>query len=150
MRTAPITAVLCLLAMPLAVPSTANAATPKLKAGLWETTATTTMVGTPFSPPPQTGKSCLTKKQIAHPWAQLQANKSQHCKFTHVAVHAHSASWRMECDGQGGHMTGRGTTKYPDAKHMQGMAHMVVNTGDGQMKIDVNTVGHWVSASCGK
>jgi hypothetical protein len=151
MRTVPmITAVLCLLVLPLAVPSAADAASPNLKPGLWQTTATSVMVGTPFSPPPQTGTSCLTKTQISHPWASLQANKSQHCKFTHVEVHAHSASWRMECNAKGGHMSGTGTTKYPDPKHMQGVAHMSMNAGGEQMKIDVTTVSHWVSASCKK
>ncbi len=149
MRTVPMT-VAALWLFAVVVPSAANAAAPRLKPGLWETTATSVMVGTPFSPPPQTGKTCLTEKQIAHPWAALQANKNQHCRFTHVEVHAHSASWRMECDGQGGHMIGTGTSKYPDPTHMQGMTHMTVNAGGEQMKIDVTTVGHWVRASCPK
>lgn len=151
MRTVPmITAVLCLLALPPAMASAANAASPKLVPGLWETTAKTVMVGTPFSPPPRTGTSCLTKKQIAHPWAALQGNKHQDCKFTHVEVHAHSANWRMACDGKGGQLTGTGTTSYPDPKHMQGVAHMSANAGGEQLKIDVTTVSHWVSVSCKK
>lgn len=141
-----ITAVVGLLALPLA----ATAETPKLAPGQWETTATSVIVGTPFSPPPQTAKTCLTQEQIKHPWAQLQASKNQHCKFTDVKVHGNSATWQMECDAQGGHMTGKGKTTYTDPKHMQGVAHMVTQSDGQQLKIDVHTVGHWVSASCSK
>ncbi|HKK05450.1 MAG TPA: DUF3617 domain-containing protein [Gammaproteobacteria bacterium] len=147
MRTLPSYAVIaCLLAAPLA----AEAGGTTLEPGLWETTAKTEMVGMPFTPPVQTHRSCLSKEQIEHPWSRLQANKSQDCKFTNVKVEERSASWEMQCDNQGGHMTGKGTTTFVDSKHMHGVIHMVMQANGRQMKMNIETHGHWLSAACPK
>ncbi|MEJ2509614.1 MAG: DUF3617 domain-containing protein [Gammaproteobacteria bacterium] len=134
----------------LAMPFMADAAGARLEPGLWETTAKTEMVGMPFTPPVQTHRSCLSKEQVEHPWSRLQANKSQDCKFTNVKIEERSASWEMECDNQGGHMTGKGTTTFIDSKHMHGVIHMVMQANGRQMKMNVETHGHWVSAACPK
>jgi len=132
----------------LALPLMAGAASARLEPGLWETTAKTEMVGMPFSPPPQTHRSCLTKQQSEHPWRQLQANKNEHCKFTHVKVDERSASWEMECDGQGGHMTGKGETTFADPKHMHGTMHMHMRAHGQDVTMKIETQAHWVGASC--
>lgn len=147
MRSLPmIAAVLCLSATPLAT----YASGPEIEPGLWETTAKTEMVGMPFTPPVQTHRSCLTTEQVQRPWRQLQANKNKDCKFTHVKVRERSASWEMECDNAGGHMTGTGTTTFIDSKHMHGVVHMVMHVNGKDMTMNIETHGQWISADCPK
>jgi len=145
MRNTILTAAVCGL---LAVPLAGDAASTKLEPGLWETTAKTQMMGTSFSPPAQTHRSCLTREQAEHPWRQLQASKSEDCEFTNVEVSGQSASWKMECDGQGGHMIGTGKATFTDPKHMNGVVHMLMHASGQDMKVNIETQGHWVGADC--
>lgn len=136
--------------MVASLPLLAGTTTTKIKPGLWETTMKTTMVGMPFSPPPQTGRICLSRKQAGHPWTQLQANKNQHCKFSNIKSHSNSVSWKAECDGKSGHMTGKGVIRYVDNEHTQGSMEMTMKSDGETMKMKMHTTGRWLSASCKK
>lgn len=137
--------VVCFL---MTTPLLAGTARIQIKPGQWETTVKTTMVGMPFSPPPQTGRICLTRKQIEHPWTQLQANKNQHCKFSDIKTHANSVSWTVECNGKGGHMTGKGMTKFVDNEHTQGTMEMIMQSDGENMKMKMHMAGRWLGTMC--
>ena len=93
--------------------STAYAAAPNMKEGLWEITTKMDMPGMPAGMPPTTARRCVTKKDLddsakTPPGADMRDNR---CKVTDYKLQGNTANWKMACEGENA-MTGSGTITY--------------------------------------
>lgn len=112
-----------------------------IKPGLWEVHIKSVMRGMPFSPPPQTHRHCVTKKQARNAWRDMQGNKN--CRFSDIKIKGNRAEWHMQCTGEAA-MQGAGFTVVEDPKRYHGVSNMVSHSGGETYKIRIETTGRWV------
>ena len=74
--------------------------------GLWEITSEVKMPG--MSMPPSTHTQCITKDDLV----PQKTQPGQECEVTNVQHKGNTVTWKMECSGQGGAMTGTGRITY--------------------------------------
>ena len=74
--------------------------------GLWEITSEVKMPG--MTMPPSTHTQCITKDDLV----PQKAQSGQGCQVTDVQYKGDTVSWKIECTGQGGVMTGTGRITY--------------------------------------
>ena len=74
--------------------------------GLWEITSEVKMPG--MSMPPSTHTQCITKDDLVPQKGQSE----QECQVTDVQYKGNTVTWKVECSGQGGVMTGTGRITY--------------------------------------
>lgn len=74
--------------------------------GLWEITSEVKMPG--MSMPPSTLTQCITKDDLV----PQKAQSAMGCQVTDVQYKGNTVTWKIECSGQGGVMTGTGQITY--------------------------------------
>jgi len=77
-----------------------------MKEGLWEITSGVKMPG--MSMPPSTHTQCITKDDLV----PQKAQPGQECQATDVQYKGNTVTWKIECSGQSGVMTGTGGITY--------------------------------------
>jgi hypothetical protein len=103
-----------------------------MKEGLWEITSEVKMPG--MSMPPSTHTQCITKDDLV----PQKAQPGQECQVTDVQYKGNTVTWKIECSGQGGVMTGTGRTTY-NGDSFVGQMEMTI-PGQG-MKITTHMKG---------
>ncbi len=92
----------------------AHAATPNMQDGLWEITMKMEMPGMPAGMKPQVMQQCITRKDLEDPKKTAPSGgdpRDNRCQMTDYKMQGNTASWNMECKGEGA-MTGSGTATY--------------------------------------
>jgi len=77
-----------------------------MKEGLWKITSEVKMPG--MSMPPSTRTQCITKDDLV----PQKAQPGQGCRVTDVQYKGDTVTWKIECSGRGGVMTGTGRITY--------------------------------------
>ncbi len=107
--------------------TTARASDIDMNDGLWEISTKMEMANLPFSIPPMTYTSCLTKEDLI-PVQGDQAEQNE-CKMTQQKIHGNTVSWTVVCDTDGGKVTTTGSVTY-DGDSFQGEMTVSPEGGD--------------------
>jgi hypothetical protein len=85
-----------------------QAASGRLKPGLWEITSTMDMPAMPVAMPPRTHTQCITPKDADDPkkFAPESSGKDQECSVKDYKASGDKLTWSVECQGK---RPGRGT-----------------------------------------
>lgn len=94
----------CLISIP------AQAAEVDIKPGMWRWTMTMEMKGMPFTLPPTTYSSCITKEDLV----PEQSKQLKDCKILENKITGNSVSWKMECHTEGERVLSEGKMSYRD------------------------------------
>jgi len=79
------------------------------KPGMWEHTVKMEIPGMPFTPPPSTTKSCMTKDKTV----PGSANRGkQKCSDPETSIKGNTVSWKLTCNGDGGKSVSEGSITY--------------------------------------
>jgi hypothetical protein len=161
-------AVLTLL---LATPPTQAAEPMDLRLGLWETTVTTNMSGSPMpeaalkqmspeqrarleammksreaqGPKSHTTRSCLTKEKLNRPFEKQGETGNNKCTNTVVKATRTVQEYKIQCTGPDAHS---------GVMHMEAQSperfRSTVKMSSPRSTINVELNGRWVGADCGK
>ncbi len=82
----------------------------EMKEGLWEVQSSIEVKDMPYKMPPQTYKTCITKKDMIPQQADQKDN--QNCKITKKEIKGNTVSWTMECKTEEGKLISSGTITY--------------------------------------
>ena len=147
----------------------------EVKAGLWETTITTTAKGLPPAPPPvmerltpeqraqaeaaakakgangqqtRVTKSCLTSEDLKKPFA-LNDDAHAMCKRTVVSSSGTKQEVRFECAKGGVKSTGYIYVEAVSAESTKGNSQVTSSDGVHSLDFKVSFTGRWLGAECG-
>jgi hypothetical protein len=142
-----------------------------LKLGLWETTVTTNISGSPMpesalkqmspeqrarieaamkkreaqGPRSHTTRSCLTKEKLNRPFEKQGEPANSNCKNTIVTATRTVQEYKIQCTGPEAHS---------GVMHMEAQSperfKSTVKMNSSRSTINVELNGHWVGADCGK
>jgi hypothetical protein len=98
-----------------------------LNPGKWEITTKTEMAGMPAQS--QTHTQCINKNELV----PTSNDANQQCKVTDIEINGNTVSWKITCGGQGGGMSGTGTTTY-EGDTLKGSMSMTITGTDMTVK----------------
>jgi Protein of unknown function (DUF3617) len=125
--------------------ATATAATPNMKAGMWEVTTTMEMDGMPNKIPPTTIKHCVTPEDVAKTNPVLPKNDK--CEVKMDKGDSAKMSWSMQCTGDRA-MNGSGSITF-NGDSYAGNMDVTVNAGGRAMHMTNNYTGRRIG-DCSK
>lgn len=77
--------------------------------GNWEHKAVMEVTGMPFAVPPVTTTQCLSEEDTI---PKAVGGEGQECKILDSKEDGNTVSWTIECEGEGGKSTGKGSITY--------------------------------------
>ncbi|MGO8984631.1 MAG: DUF3617 domain-containing protein [Terriglobales bacterium] len=146
-----------------------------VKEGLWEVTVTSSMGGMPAMPAlppdvlaklspeqraqvearmkggqsPSVTKQCITKEKLAK-YTAFNANDRADCTHNVVSSTGRRLEMKMRCTmDKGGVADGTYVMEAISAESTKGTMHMVVNSGDHNMTMDMTVVSKYLGPACG-
>lgn len=111
--------------------SAAALSAPPMQHGLWEITTKMDMPGMPSGMGQQTVRQCVRPGDAEEPSKALP--QDDNCQVKDFKLQGNSASWRMECRGQG-QMTGTGNITYGGSSY-SGTVKMSIREGGQVMNM---------------
>lgn len=117
--------------------SNAALAASPMQAGLWEITTKMEMPGMPAGMGQQTVRQCIRPNEAENPEKTLP--KDDQCQVKDYRLQGNSASWRMECRGEG-QMTGTGSITYGGTSY-SGTIKMNIRQGGQAMAMTQTLAG---------
>jgi hypothetical protein len=114
------------------------------KEGNWQVTMTMEMVGMPMKMPAQTVNQCVTKKDLVPDMSQ----RDQECIVKEQKIVGDTVSWKMQCNGKQGTMTGEGRIKYASDSYDGDMQMTMTQGGGPAMTMKYAMQGKW-TGPCG-
>ncbi len=128
-------------------------ATPPMRMGLWESTATSKMTGVNV---PQGGampnstfkiRACMTPENYAKNFGASQRQKD--CMLSNEVWTVKRYSWDMTCKSS--NVTGHFEGTFDSKESTHSVMHMSMNPGGNRpMQMEMTVQAHFVSADCGK
>lgn len=108
-----------------------------MQPGLWEITTEVDMPGMPMKLPPQTIRHCYTAADLANSENTVPQSGDGNCQVKNYRIEANTASWEIECSGEGA-MRGKASMTFSPNSYT-GRMDAVMHSPGGNMEMN----NHW-------